>query len=790
MPFIYFIILQNLPIGKKMKKHSTITFVSLTLFLSFNSYSQEIDLSLLKNLSPDQIEIAKSQLEKSNFTEKPQPVVKESTEKISTSSDINESNTSGDINESNTSSDINESDIKKYGYNYFSSIPTTISAVGDLPLPNEYRISLNDQFTIILSGTKEAIFDLNVNLDGSILFPKLGPISVVGETFQEVKTKLKNLIQQSYIGVEIDLSLKNLSAKKITIVGAVKTPGTYLVNPFSTISSALGYSGGISEIGTLRNIRLIRTNGKTYSFDLYKLLISGSRSDDITIESGDVIIVDPAQQFINITGEVKRPAIYETREGETLDDLIKFALGFTQTANKSNINMKILDIQSSSIRNINVSKLESGLANVLSVNVNPYVNKNIASVSISGAIKEPGFYPITINENLEGVINKLEFIDVYPWLGVLEQFDDENLVKSVTLFSLKDANTYRSVKVLPNSRLFFANINSREFSEVSDYARGLIADYNLRIHHKQGIYTLPVFGRFDVKSFIKYLGLDMSDVEDEATYISPLDSIVIKDNYKNMQFIAKKYNNVSFRSPVNDLIRVTIEGAVNFPGTYTMKSDSVVADLYELIGGFKSEAFYEGIIFTRQAIRDRQIQAIQKSKEDLNRALLINKQKGENISDTNIMRALSVSIDSENLGRIAGDFSPQSLSSSKTILLDGDTFIVPRNPNVINVLGEVLNPIAFEYTKRITIRSAIENSGGYRDYADKRKVYVIKANGLIERVDKNIFTGNVALEPGDTIVVPRKIITNNPVIEALLPITSILSDLAFSAAALDNLSSN
>ena len=89
-------------------------------------------------------------------------------------------------------------------------------------MPNDYKISLNDQFTIILSGSKEAIFDLNVNLDGSILFPELGSISVVGETFQEVKTKLRNLIEQSYIGVQIDLSLKSLSAKKITIVGAVK----------------------------------------------------------------------------------------------------------------------------------------------------------------------------------------------------------------------------------------------------------------------------------------------------------------------------------------------------------------------------------------------------------------------------------------------------------------------------------------------------------------------------------------------------------------------------------------
>jgi protein involved in polysaccharide export with SLBB domain len=449
-----------------------------------------------------------------------------------------------------------------------------------------------------------------------------------------------------------------------------------------------------------------------------------------------------------------------------------------------------LDIQSSSIKNINVSKLESDLADVLSVNVNPYVNKSIASVGVSGAIKEPGFYPITINENLEEVINKLEFIDVYPWLAVLEQFDDENLVKSVTLFNLQDVNTYRSVKVLPNSKLFFANINSRKYSGVSALALGLIADYDLRINHKQGTYTLPVFGRFDVKSFVDYLGLDMSDVEDEATYISPLDNIIIKDDYKNMQFTAKKYNTVSFRSPVNDLIRVTISGAVDFPGTYTMNADSVMNDLYELVGNFKSEAFLEGIIFTRQSVRNRQRQSIQKSREDLNKALLVSSQKGENIGDINVIRALSQTIEPENLGRIAGNFSPESLSSSKTILLDGDSIFVPRNPNTINVLGEVLNPIAFEFNKRVTVRSAIDHSGGYQDYADKRKVYVIKANGLIEKANRNIFTRNVKLEPGDTIVVPRKIITNNPGIEALLPVTQILSDLAFSAAAIESLSNS
>lgn len=755
-----------------MNKYLKSTVALILLSTSLYSVSQSIDPDLLKDLSPAQIELAKSELlEPSSITKTAPRLLSESTKKV------------------DPDNDINKSADKKYGYSYFSSAPTSITAVGDLPLPNDYKISLNDQFTVILSGSKDSIFDLNVNLDGTILFPELGSVSVVGETFEDIKNKLRNLIDQSYIGVQIDLSLKNLSAKKITIVGAVKTPGTYLVNPFSTISSALAYSGGISEIGTLRNIRLIRTNGKIYNFDLYKLLINGDRSDDITIESGDVIIIDPADQFIDLSGEVKRPAIYEIKNGENLKNLIEFGLGFTQIANKSNISLKTLDIKSSSMQNKNVSSLKSDLNNVMSVTVNKYVNKNIASIYVIGSVKEPGYYDIEYNESLDDFIKRLEFVDVYPWLAVLSQFDEDNLIKTSTLFSLKDPSTYKSIKLLPNSRLFFANINAREFF-LDSMTKELIEDYELKINHKQGNFNMPVFGKYYVKSFIDLLGLDMSDVDNEATFVSPLDNIVIKDDYKNMQFTASKYNTITFRSPINDLINVSITGAVEYPGSYTLQSDSTLEDLYNMIGGFKKEAFFDGIIFTRSSVRDRQLLSIQKSKEDLNKALLVSQQKGENIGSVEVIRALSESINPEFLGRIAGDFSPRSSSSRNTILVDGDSIIIPIIPNVINVLGEVLNPIAFEFSNDLSISSAIANAGGYRDYANKRKVYVIKANGMIERVNRNIFVRSVNLEPGDSIIVPRKIITNNPGIAALLPVTQILSDLSFSAAALESLSDN
>lgn len=756
-----------------MEHHKKYLLFALSLF-PFYSSGQAIDPSILSQLSPEQIEIAKDVYASKNSSY-------ETTEGLPVKDES--------LVIKKFSDDSNKISGKKYGYDFFSSMPTSLTALGDLPLPNDYIISLRDQFTVMLSGSKDAIFNLNVKLDGTIFFPELGSISVVGLTFQEVKDKLSQLIAQAYIGVNIDVSLRNLSAKKITIVGAVNTPGTYLVNPFSTITGALAYSGGISEIGSLREIKLIRNNKEVFSFDLYDLLIKGNRSNDITIEAGDTLLINAASQFVEITGAVKRPGIYEVLEGENIDNLVDFALGFNQTANKSKISVSFLDLNEAAIVKKNISSLDQSLESALSVNVFNYLSDDTSNIQVLGAIEEPGFYDIQKYNNLESLIDSLKFVDVYPWLGVLEQFDDNKMLKSVILFSLNDSSTYKSIELLPNSNIYFANINEKSF-DVSELAKSKIKDYELILNHRQGSFKLPVYGKYYVKSFIDLLGLDMSDVDPIATYVSPLDDIVINDSFENMQFTAKKYNTVSFKSPNNNLITVSISGAIDYPGTYVLNDNATIEDLYKLIGGFKSQAYLEGIVLTREVIRDRQIKAIEKSKQDLNRALLTSTQKGSNIGDISIIEALSESIDPKNLGRLAGDFSPKSQGALNTVLLNNDTIIVPKNPNAISVFGEVLNPIAMEYRKNLTLNSAIDNSGGYQQFADKRRVYVIKANGIVIKTSRNIFARNIKLEPGDTIVVPRKIITNDPGIQALVPITQILSDLAFSASALDNLKNN
>ena len=139
----------------------------------------------------------------------------------------------------------------------------------------------------------------------------------------------------------------------------------------------------------------------------------------------------------------------------------------------------------------------------------------------------------------------------------------------------------------------------------------------IRDSHKDDSYYLPVVGKFNVNSLVEYLGLDMSDVSEKATYISPLESLVLVDDYKNLMLTAQKYNNVSFRSPINDLITVNISGAVDFPGNYTLNANSSLAELYNLVGDFKEEAYLDGIIFLRESIREKQLAAIEKSKDCL-----------------------------------------------------------------------------------------------------------------------------------------------------------------------------
>ena len=767
-----------------MKTPSYKNYLFLSLFIfSISADTQQIDPDLLMGLSDSDISLAKDFLNSDSvgelIEENPDAQeIKETLEKVNDNSMAKDVDAEGEII------------LKKFGYDFFSSMPTSVSAIGDLPLPGDYKISIKDQFSVILSGNKTSIFDLNVKLDGTILFPEIGSISVIGETLDEVKEKISNIVEQTFIGVQVDISLKSLSAKKISIVGAVNIPGTYLVNPFSTITGALAYSGGVTEVGSLRNITLKRANGNTYTFDLYDLLIKGDRSKDLIIESGDTILINPAEQFVRLEGSIRRPGLYEILESDRLGSLISYGLGLEKDANKSKILLSKNNDDFTSNFQIETSDMEITLENVFSVNIFSYLPTNKNKILVSGAVYEAGLYAEDEFTNLEDLINALTFVEVYPWLAFLETLDSKKASKEITIFSLKDQSTYESVSLNGDSRIHFFNLRNPDFFLMDADVQTIrkINEYMLKINYGDEEFRYPVIGDFSPIEVLNFIGLNKDDYMEEVAYIKPIEDEIVLGKINSLSVKATKFNTVQLRKPLDNIIEVFILGEINYPGKYSLKSGSTLTDLYALAGGFKEQAFFNGIIFQRDSVKERQIEAIKRSNMQINELLKLDLAKNENVN-ADLFSILSSEIDEENLGRIGGNFAPGSALSNEILLNDGDSIFVPKFTNIISVVGEVTNPTSFVSSSELSVADVINRGGGFKSMADKRSTYIISADGSISRSSRNIFSGNSKLYPGDTLVVPRKI-NQSGIAETITPITQILSNLAFSAAAIDNLKNN
>ncbi len=859
----------------------------------------------------------------------------------------------------------------KFGYSYFSKIPTTITPTQDLPVPGDYRISLNDTLSVLLTGSKDARYSLKVNLDGTIQIPEIGSINVVSLTLNQVDKLLSNLISESFVGVNIDVTLTNLSAKKVTIVGAVEVPGTYLVNPFTTVSSVLAYSGGLSEYASLREIVVIKPNGDRYLFDLYDLLIFGDRSDDVTIDAGDTVLVQGTSNFVKIDGAVIRPGIYEFSDSETIDDLISYALGLKGNANSTKIAASRINPENLTLETEEI-KLNKGISPKGIITLTAFGSdfNTKLDILVQGPLQNSGYFPYEKYNLLEDLIKDLKFTDnLYPFSAVIEQFDSENLISKQFIFNLNDKTTYENIKLNPNDkiaflsrqnfadgvkvlgfsdkvdelfssyivsmdiagnklrvpvygdyrisdfinyfglnlddlsdkRLLIENLNSlkksvaindvikaeksqsiRIFEErkfnisgpavisgdfkleneillsdiiknlsfdedifpflgvvekfspetlevesilfslddvstqnilIDNYSKlfflsrstyrnidqlglgqrslSLISDYDLAIRYRDNSIKFPVFGKFSVVDIVDYLGFDLDDIEKgQTTYIQPLENFTIVDDYSNMNLTSSKFHKLSFRFRNSDLISVTVRGEVNLPGTYTLETSATLSDLYSLMGGFKDNAAQNAIILTRESVREIQLNALEDARRSLREFLAINSQQGNESLNTGLISFIEQNIEPKNLGRIGGDFSADNKLIKDFVLSDGDSIFVPQTLNTVSVIGEVLNPNTILHRKGYSHNQYVNNAGGYKQFAFKNGVYVVKANGTIKKIGRNVFLSNYKIEPGDVIVVPRDMSVYNQFIPTFTSVSTIISNLAFGAASLNALENN
>ena len=499
--------------------------------------------------------------------------------------------------------------------------------------------------------------------------------------------------------------------------------------------------------------------------------------------------INPAKQFVELNGLVKRPGIYEVLASDDLGSLINFGLGPEKNANKSKILVSKNSDDFTASFQLETSDMDTSLRNVFSVNIFPYLATNQNRILVTGAVYESGLYSSDQFSNLEDLINEMTFVETYPWLAYLETLDIKDFSREVTLFSLKDENTYKSVPLDGDSKIHFFSIRDDNFllSDAGSQTKRKIDEYTVRINFGEEQFSMPVIGRIKPIELLRFIGLDANDYISEVAYIKPIEDKIIIGDVSEINIEASKFNTLQLRKPVDNIIEVVINGEIRFPGKYSLKSGSTLSDLYSLAGGFKEQAFYNGIVFQRESVKQNQVNALERSNNQINELIKLELFKSDN-ANIEFISSLSAQINEDNLGRIGGDFSPQSMLTDEILLNDGDSIFIPKITNVISVVGEVINPTSFVSDGNLNVMDVISRGGGYRETADRGNTYIISSDGSIKKSSRNLFSGNFSVSPGDTIVVPRKMTQSG--LEIITPISQILSNLAFSAAAIDNLKSN
>ena len=304
--------------------------------------------------------------------------------------------------------------VKRFGYDLFEDIsdqtPLEVKAA-----PANYILGPGDELRFNFSGSIKRTIDSTIDREGEVFVSELGSINFSGLSFSEAKEELSRISEATLIGTSISMSLVNLRSIEVFVTGNAKNPGSYVMNPLSTISNVLFNSGGPTDAGSLRNIELRRNNKLVGIYDFYELFIKGNTNQNLKIQSGDALLINPVSKSIKIFGEVNRPAIYELKEDENFINLLNFASGLKLYADENRIVVTRVssigdilkeELTISEAKNLILSDGDSVFVhkkNLIALDPN---NDQLNMVSIKGEVKNPGSYPLEPGERLSDLIIK------------------------------------------------------------------------------------------------------------------------------------------------------------------------------------------------------------------------------------------------------------------------------------------------------------------------------------------------------------------------------------------------
>lgn len=682
--------------------------------------------------------------------------------------DSNEALTDEDLNDptyfSGPSADgntaINAETDSVFGRDIFRNRDLTFEPSLNLATPRNYKLGPGDEVIIDIYGANQATIQDVISSEGSINIEVLGPVYLSGMTVDEANAFLRKKLSTIYAGLdneesktEMVLSLGETRSITINVLGEVNVPGTYTLSGFASAFHALYSAGGIKDPGSIRKIKVTR-RGKTIStIDAYDFIMNGNSQSNIRLEDGDAVIVPAYTNLVKLDGQVKRPMYFEMKEGETMQNLLDYAGGFSKGAYTQNItvirqgatNYEVLSVESSEY---NTFKIKEGDEVTVSKLLERYQNR----INLRGAVVQPGIYQLSTKlYSVKTLIDRAGGLqpEAFTSRAVLhrEKNDRSLEVVSVDLRGILNGTT-QDIILKNNDELFIPSINDmKEYETVQ--IRGEVANPGMYPYADNTTLEDLVMMAGGLNAGASYARVDISrritdqNGTEANNEISKIYTFALKEGFVidgTPGFVLEPYDEVIVRSSPSYTTQrfVSVSGEANFTGDFAMtERDERLSELVKQAGGITKFAYAEGARLVRRMTdtERKQMEAVlSMAKQGRDSIALSDKELG-----TEYYVAIELNKALENPG-----------SHYDLVLREGDRLEIPTYSNIVRVSGAVQSPNAITYRPNENYKHYIEEAGGFAYRARKRHAYVIHMNGHISKARKG------KIEPGSEIIVPSK----------------------------------
>ena len=662
-----------------------------------------------------------------------------------------------------------EGGIKVFGRDIFRTANLTFEPSMNIATPVNYRLGPGDELQIEVWGASETNITQKVSPDGYISIPNVGPVNVNGLTVQAATNRIKAKLSQIYSGLassnvnlstHVKVSLGQIRTIQVNIMGEVARPGTYALSSFSTVFHALYKAGGMSKMGSLRNIKVVRGGRTVATVDVYDYIINGRSHSDIRLQEGDVILASPYDALVLIKGKVKRPMYYEMKSSESIRTLIGFAGGFSNDAYRGAVtvdrnNTKERTVATVDDMNYGVFKVKDGDV----VSVGEILDRYDNRIEVKGAVYRPGYYELgkdiqTVKDLIEKADGLLEY--AFTNRAVLHRENDDKTLEVISL-NVKAIidGTEADVTLHKNDVLFIPSKYDLEQKGTLEI-RGEVYNPNVfpyaantkledLIIMAGGLTESASTVRVDVTRRI----IDRKGTKKQKE-IAQTFSFGVKDGFVvegEPGFVLEPYDQVFVRrSPgYSEKVNVTVSGEVEFEGDYSLNvRNERLSDVLEKAGGLTEFAYIEGARLERLMTPEEYKQA----QELMDMVASNNKISGnDSIVVPQVSRTYPVGIDLKEI--LANPHS-----AIDPVLQDGDVIVIPQYMTTVSVSGSVRKPNSVVYDPKMKLKDYISEAGGYAERARKSGTFILYPNGHIKELGRNASAKDIM--GGSKIIVPQK----------------------------------